>query len=281
MKERCRHLTTQTIRNMNYNELIGITGEINKTPGGINTIRRVAALAMLESNAKILDIGTSTGHTSVELARLLKCEITGIDINEVSLGIASNWAKQLDLKNVNFIHADATELPFTENSFDMVFCGNVTSLIDESRKALSEYWRVTLPLGYIAAVPMYYVKQPPAKLVSEVCEAIKTNISVQSKKDWVDFFTNDDVEIFAQEDYYFDNLDEQKVRDYCSFMMEREQIKRMDPELRDVLLERYRNYMLIFRENLSYMGYSILLLRRKLELIGYSDTELFTSRLIA
>ena len=38
----------------------------------------------LNSSSKILDIGTSTGQTSLEFGRLLNCEVIGIDITDVN-----------------------------------------------------------------------------------------------------------------------------------------------------------------------------------------------------
>ena len=82
-----RELTMEDIAAMSYNELIGLTHETNRTPGGLDTIKLVSRLLMLNSDTRILDIGTSTGHSAIEFSRLLNCPVIGIDINEMSLSL--------------------------------------------------------------------------------------------------------------------------------------------------------------------------------------------------
>lgn len=276
--DKLKNLTAEQIRKMSYNELIGITRETNRTPGGTTTIRRIAQLAMLNSNSNILDIGTSTGHTSIEFSRLLDCKVTGIDINEISIETAKARADLAGLKKTNFLQDDATCLKFEDNTFDLVFCGNVTSLVNDPKKALNEYWRVVKNTGYIAAIPMYYVKTPSEDLVNNVRDAIQVNISVQYKEDWVKFYLSDDVDIFASEDYVFDKISEENVRKFCRDILRREHLNVLSENAKEALEECYEKYMLLFRENLSHMGFSILLLRKK-ESDVFNDPELFTSRL--
>ena len=277
MMSNLKDLTAQQIKKMNFNELIGITKETNRTPGGLTTIRRIANLALLNRDSNILDIGTSTGHTAIEFSRLLGCKVIGIDINDVSLDTARSRAELLAISNANFIKADATCLPFEDNIFDIVFCGNVTSLIADPHKALKEYWRVAKTDGYIAAIPMYYIKEPSEKLVQDVRDAMQVNISVQHKEDWLKFYLSDDVEICAIEDFAFDKVDEVTVKEFCNYIINREHLNELNESAKQALFECYEKDMLLFRENLSHMGFSILLLRKK-EDEKYNDPELFTSR---
>lgn len=273
-----KNLTADQIRKMNYNELIGLTKETNRTPGGLNTILRVSQLLMLNERTKLLDIGTSTGHTALEFSRLLHCNITGIDINPMSLDTATARAKNLNLTNVSFLKDDATNLSFEDNTFDVVFCGNVTSLVDNRDKALKQYWRVLKDSGYLVAVPMYYVKKPSDKLLDDVRNAIQVNIEALYKNYWVDFFTAPSTELYFSEDYLFDSISDESVIKFCDMILSRDHLNDLSHDARAALKECYINYMRIFRENLSHMGFSILIYRKK-EDDTQNDYELFTSRL--
>ena len=92
-----KELTSNDIKNMSYNEIIGLVRETNRTPGGLTTIKEVSRKLNLNSNTKILDIGTSTGHTALEFGRLLNCDIVGIDINEESIKTAKERCDRLSL----------------------------------------------------------------------------------------------------------------------------------------------------------------------------------------
>ena len=126
MHKELRELTVKDVQNMSYNEIIGLTRETNRTPGGLDTIKEVARLLLVNRDTKLLDIGTSTGHTALEFARLTGCEVVGIDINTMSLEVARERAKCLKLDKVTFVEQDATNMQFEDETFDIVFAGNVT-----------------------------------------------------------------------------------------------------------------------------------------------------------
>ena len=274
-----KSLTPNDIKNMSYNEIIGLVRETNRTPGGLNTIRIVSEKLMLNSNSKILDIGTSTGHSSLEFSRLLNCEVIGIDINPLSLETARNRLKRFELNKAEFILDDATKMKFNGKTFDVVFAGNVTSLVSNRDAALKEYWRVLKPSGYLVAVPMYYLETPSEELVNNVRKAIQVNISILYKKDWKKFFVRDEDEIFEEIDVKFDKCTDKEIDDFCEKILSREHLKELQQETFKVLKECYYNYMHLFNENNSHMGFTIFMLRKKEEDI-FNDPELYHSSLI-
>ena len=70
--------------------------------------------------SKILDVATGTGQQAFAFARK-GYEVIGIDISEAMLSVAK---KKNRYKNAKFEVADATNLPFEDNSFDVRFCQN-------------------------------------------------------------------------------------------------------------------------------------------------------------
>lgn len=278
MKE-IKDLTVKDIEEMNYNELIGLTRETNRTPGGLETIKLVSKLLMLNKDTKILDIGTSTGHSALEFSRILNCKVIGVDINEMSLAIARERLEDFELKKAEFICEDVTKMSFEDATFDVVFAGNVTSLIEDKSKALSEYWRVLAPNGYLVAVPMYYLEEPSECLINDVRKAIRVNIGVYNKRDWVNFFVSDDVEVFEEVDYRFLKCTDDEINVFCNYILNRKHLDELSSDAKKVLGERYIKYMHLFNENLSHMGYTIFILRRK-ENEKYNDPQLYNSERI-
>src|SRR3990167_359709 len=166
------HYTPEDILEMDYNHIIGIVKETNRPPGGINSLACIAQKIFLGPNKHVLEIGTSTGFTAIELARLTHCNISAIDINPESLAEAKFRAKENNIEDkIKFIEMDATEINFNNELFDLVFCGNVTSLIPNRKKALKEYSRVLKNNGYLAAIPIYYLETPSDQLLSNVSKA--------------------------------------------------------------------------------------------------------------
>lgn len=278
MKE-IKDLTPQDIKEMSYNEIIGLVRETNRTPGGLNTIRIVSEKLMLNSNSKILDIGTSTGHSALEFSRLLNCQVIGIDINPMSLETAAERLKRFELNNAQFVLDDATNMKFEDKTFDVVFAGNVTSLVSDRDAALKEYWRVLKPNGYLVAVPMYYVKEPSESLVDDVRKAIQVNITALYKNDWKKFFVREEDEIFEEIDFVFNKCTDEEINEFCKNILAREHLKELSAESYETLKECYYDFMHLFNENNSHMGFTIFMLRKKEEDI-FNDPELYHSSII-
>lgn len=272
-------LTAEDIHNMSYNELVSITRETNRPPGGLKTIKTVTRELGLTSDHSILEIGTSTGFTAIELARLAHSKVTAIDINEVSISEAKKRAESAEVsQRVDFRVGNAMDLQLPPNQFDVVFCGNVTSYIPDPERARSEYIRVLKEGGHLVAVPMYYVTAPPANLVSRVSEAIKFPVKVDSKKRWIDFFTSEPLVHHFSEDYLFDSISSERADAFAEEILSSPHLVAMDQTAKSELHQKYRNSISLFAENLKYMGYTILIARK--ENFRF-DSELFTGTKVA
>lgn len=266
-------ITEEQVRSYSYNELIGLVRETNRPPGGSRTIAATAKACFLAPGRKVLEIGTATGITALELAQLTGCSITAIDINEESIAEAKARSEHGKVSHlINFKKDDATNLSFEDESFDVVFCGNVTSLVSNREKALKEYARVLKPGGILAAIPMYYTQDPNERLLNDVRKAIQVNIIPHDKSYWTDFFENDDFKILSSDDFAFRNLSEKEVAEFCEKILQRPHLQSMSAAAKMALNEVYVSYMQLFRVNLAHMGYSVLTLVKTEPSI---DRELF------
>lgn len=202
---------------LNYMEIIGIVNETNRPPGGVQSLVEVARQTLLDGDDHVLEVGTSTGFTAIELSRLVGCSITAIDVNEQSLAEARERASSLDVhENITFEREDATELPYDDETFDVVFVGNVTAYVGDTEAALSEYRRVLKPGGFLVALPMYYERTPDESLLTDVRDAIGTDIDVTTREYWRDFFDQPDLRSFYETQYEFDFVPESEVQRYAS-----------------------------------------------------------------
>ncbi len=77
--------------------------------------RRAAQFFPLKPPVKIIDVATGTGTQAYELAKL-GFDVTGIDLSPEMLEQAKK--KLNNSLQLNFLHADGTDLPFKDNEFD-------------------------------------------------------------------------------------------------------------------------------------------------------------------
>lgn len=109
---------------------------------------------------------------------------------------------------------------------------------------------------------MYYIETPSDDLIDRVRAAIQVNIIPWDRKFWFDFFVKEGFELLYYEDYKFNRIDESEVKEFSKELLEQPHLNELSKEAKECLHKKYTDYMLIFRENLSHMGYSIIYLRK-------------------
>lgn len=90
------------------------------------------------SYAKILDIGCGAGLLSNPLAQT-GYDITGIDLSKESLLCAQKYDPS---QKVKYIYGNATDLPFEDNSFDVVLAMDLLEHVENPKRVIEESSRV-------------------------------------------------------------------------------------------------------------------------------------------
>lgn len=91
---------------------------------------------------KILEGGCGTGRESMYMA-LKEGNLTSVDITDESIKIAKEQSKKYNFKNeIVFIKASVLDLPFENNTFDIVISSGVIHHTPDPNKAFSELARV-------------------------------------------------------------------------------------------------------------------------------------------
>lgn len=100
----------------------------------------------LQPGSEVLEIAPGPGFFAIELAKLGDFKITGLDISRTFVQIASENAKNANLK-IDFRHGNASAMPFEAKSFDFIYCSAAFKNFSEPVKALDEMYRVLRPGG--------------------------------------------------------------------------------------------------------------------------------------
>jgi arsenite methyltransferase len=107
------------------------------------------ALGRLAPGERVLDLGSGAGTDSLVAAQMVGAQghVTGIDMTTAMLGKARAAAAELGVTNVEFVEAEAEQLPFPDESFDVVISNGVIDLIPDKDAVFSELHRVLAPGG--------------------------------------------------------------------------------------------------------------------------------------
>ena len=108
---------------------------------------------------RILDLAAGTGTSSAALAAH-GANVVAADFSEGML--AEGRKRHADNELIEFVHADATALPFEDNSFDAATISYGLRNVSDPRAALAEMFRVVKPGGRIVIAEF---STPPSAVV--------------------------------------------------------------------------------------------------------------------
>lgn len=124
------------------------------------------ALGAVNSGEQVLDVGCGAGVDTI-LAGILTGpagRARGIDMVPEMLQRAQANLKQTDLKNVTFREASGEDLPFSDDTFDVVISNGVINLIPDKEAALRDIFRVLKPGGRLMVADQMAAVRTPKDL---------------------------------------------------------------------------------------------------------------------
>jgi arsenite methyltransferase len=122
---------------------------VYQTPDVLAQRARFHQLLSLRPGERVCDVGVGPGLLSFEMAQTVgqRGHAAGIDQSEAMLEMTR--ARCSDLAWTDFQQADATELPFPDESFDAVVSTQVYEYVADMKSALAEVHRVLRPGGRV------------------------------------------------------------------------------------------------------------------------------------
>ncbi|MEN8445110.1 MAG: methyltransferase domain-containing protein [Cyanobacteria bacterium J06555_13] len=109
----------------------------------------------IASGQQVLDLGCGSGIITHELAKqVYPSEVTGLDLSKKLLARGRQALFESDQGefsqiNATFQQGSVYQLPFHEESFDIVYARFVFQHLDEPMEALSNIWRILKPGGLL------------------------------------------------------------------------------------------------------------------------------------
>lgn len=104
--------------------------------------------AAIKQSDKVLDAGCGVGGSSIFMAYVLGCKVTGITLSERQVQQAALNAEQKDVENLtDFKSMDYCATHFPDSSFDVVWGCESICYADNKEKFIKEAFRVLRPGG--------------------------------------------------------------------------------------------------------------------------------------
>lgn len=139
--------------------------------GGSKATRELLELCQINPEKVVLNVGCGAGGTTTFIVENFGCHVVGVDIKENMIESTRKWAQRKGVvEKTEFRVADAQDLPFEDNEFDILICESVNIFIPDKAKAVGEYNRVVKPGGAIGLNEPIFIKSPSpaaAKLMAD------------------------------------------------------------------------------------------------------------------
>jgi ubiquinone/menaquinone biosynthesis C-methylase UbiE len=119
-----------------------------------NTVARIdeqrklatAIAAQVPQGGHVLEVAPGPGYLSIELAKMGKRKLSGLDISETFVKIERENAAKAGVE-IDFRLGDASAMPFEDNTFDFIVCVAAFKNFTFPERALNEFHRTLKPGG--------------------------------------------------------------------------------------------------------------------------------------
>lgn len=119
-------------------------------------LRLAGTLALAEavaitSTERVLDVGGGIGGPARQLAYRFECHVTVLDVTPEYCAVGEKLSEWTGLdERVTFVPASALDMPFADDSFDVVWTQHATMNIADKERLYGEIARVVRPGGRFA-----------------------------------------------------------------------------------------------------------------------------------
>ena len=136
--------------------------------GELDITGELAELCHIRKGTEVLDVATGTGESACFLVQNYGCRVVGVDVSDYMVSRAVQKAQERGLP-IEFKKADAHNLPFEDDTFDVAMSECTTCLLDKDR-AISEMVRVVKPRGYVGIHDICWKEDTPDEIKRKLVE---------------------------------------------------------------------------------------------------------------
>lgn len=147
--------------------------------------KKVVKSVKNEKPNTILDIATGTGDLAIAMAKATDAKITGFDLSAGMLEVGKKKVAEQNLQNqIEMIQGDAENMPFEDNSFDVITVAFGVRNFENLEKGLDDIYRVLKPGGKFIILEFSQPESFPMKqLYGFYSRAILPQIGKKISKD--------------------------------------------------------------------------------------------------
>jgi ubiquinone/menaquinone biosynthesis C-methylase UbiE len=119
--------------------------QTGKNPDEFKKLARELS-SRIKAGDRVLEVAPGPGYLAIELFKLTRCRMIGLDISRTFVAIANANAEKAAV-DVCFEQGDAADMPYPANAFNFIVCRAAFKNFARPLAALNEMYRVLKPGG--------------------------------------------------------------------------------------------------------------------------------------
>jgi ubiquinone/menaquinone biosynthesis C-methylase UbiE len=156
-----------------------------KHMGGFKATQELVQMCQIAPGKRILEVGCGVGMTTWRLAKEYECSLVGVDLSEEMIAWSKKRAEREKVTDrTEFRVADAKQLPFEDNKFDIVLSESVIAFPEDKQKVVNEYARVAKPGGFIGMNEGTWLNYPPPQDLVQYIRKTMENAEFLTDEGW-------------------------------------------------------------------------------------------------
>jgi len=150
--------------------------------GGLATTRRQANRVALSEDSRVLDVGCGIGGPARYLVHTYGCRADGIDLTPELIETGRALTERCNLTDRVVLQVgNALDLPYPDETFDVVWCQNVAMNVSDKAGLLAGVYRVLKPGGLFTSTE--YSVGPGGDIIFPVPWAYDASINFLNSED--------------------------------------------------------------------------------------------------
>jgi len=168
--------------------------------GDQNTLEHIVHMLAPKASENAIDIGCGGGHMSAALAQWVR-ELVAVDVTPQMLIQTGLLAREKGLSNVVGCVADARNLPFAPEIFDLVTCRIVLHHVPRVGEAIAEMGRVLKVGGRLLIQDILGIENPFARAYMDEIEVLRdpSHVKDYNSLEWNSFLTEAKLGVIRRE----------------------------------------------------------------------------------
>jgi arsenite methyltransferase len=156
--------------------------------GGLDSTRELISRCQVSADAgglRVLDAGCGVGATACYLVKTYGCRVTGIDLRESMVERARERAQREGIGGrATFRTADVRDLPFEDESFDVVLCESVATFVEDKQQVVDELVRVVKAGGRVGLNEQVWLQPPTEEMRQFARHMWDITAEIPTQEDW-------------------------------------------------------------------------------------------------